>query len=248
MYIALYPDCIEKFPDVKDLESQLGKAFTYFKHYYPEKKIPKVFTYVSCLDYETPIKYADSVLIIGLDMYLGTNYKYYNEILQTKYNIPSYVQKRFRKEFIVPDCMRAMAVTMIDNSQTSEKFIDFVVYQGKILYFLDAMLPDTPDSLKICYSTSQMDWCLKNEAKVWSYIIDKKVLFTPSMNTIAKLCTDGPFTTVFSRNSAPRVGIWVGWQIVRSYMENNPKVTLKELFLDQDAQGIFSKSKYKPKK
>lgn len=248
LIIALFHDCKEMYPDVKDLELQLGKALTYYKHYFPDKKTPKVFTCVSGLYYEEPVRFADSVLIICLDMYLGSNYKYYNEILATKYNVPSYVQKRFKKDYILTDCMRAIAPTVVDNSEQSNRLIDYIIYQGKILYFLDATLPDTPDSIKTYYSTSQMAWCEKNETKVWSYIIDQKLLYTTSTNLIAKLCTDGPFTSVFSKQSPPRVGIWIGWQIVRSYMENNPKVTIKELFLNQDAQGILTKAKYKPKK
>lgn len=246
--IELNKETQEIYPDVKGLESQLSKAFAYFKHYFPGKKIPKVFTYVSGLDYEDPIKYGDSVFCIGLDMYLGSACKYYKEVLGTRYNIPGYVQKRYRRDFLMPDCMRAIAKTVVDNSRETDRFIDYIIYEGKKLYFMDAMLPDTPDSLKMYYSTSQMNWCIKNETKIWSYIIDQKLLYTTNTNIIAKLCADAPFTTVFSRQSPPQVGLWIGWQIIRAYMENNPKVTLQELFLDQDAQGILTKAKYKPKK
>ena len=204
---------------------------------------------MSGLYYEEPIRYADSLLIISLDMYLGSNYKYYNDVLAAApYNIPAYVQKRFRKDYIMTDCMRAIATTVIDNSQQSEKFIDYIIYEGKILYFLDAVLPDTPDSLKIYYTPAQMDWCQKNESNIWSFIIDKKLLYSTDPSMITKFCTDGPFTAVFSRQSPSRVGIWIGWQIVRAYMENNKKISIKELFTDQDAQGILTRSKYKPKK
>lgn len=243
--ILLYDDVLKLYPDVKDLETQLGKALTYFKYYYPEKKTPKVFTCVSGLYYEEPIRYADSLLIISLDMYMGSNYKYYHEMLM---DVPLYIQRRFSREFMLPDCMRAIAKTIVDNSKENKQFIDYIVYEGKILYFLDATLPDTPDSLKIYYTKSQMDWCLKNESNIWSYIIDNKLLYSSNASIIAKLCTDGPFTSVFSKQSPPRTGIWIGWQIVRAYMENNKKVTMQQLFENQDAQGILTKSKYKPKK
>jgi len=241
--IGLYDDCQKIFPDVKDMEMQFAKAFRYMKYYFPDKKIPEVYTYVSGLDYENPIKYADSVLIIALDMYLGSNYRQYKMIGQ-----PQYRQNRFRKEFIMTDCIREIAKTMIDNSRENKKFIDYIIYEGKVLYFLDAMLPETPDSLKIYYSSPQMEWCVKNESNVWSLIIDKKLIYSTEPSIIAKLCADGPFTAVFSKQSPSRVGIWIGWQIVRSYMENNRKVTLKELIANQESQDILSLSKYKPRK
>ena len=41
---------------------------------------------------------------------------------------------------------------------------------------------------------------------------------------------------------------WLGWQIVRKYMEENPKVTLAQLMAEKNAQKILTESKYKPKK
>ncbi len=243
--IALYEDCIKIFPDLKNLESQLGNAFGYYKHYFPEKKVPEVYSCVSGLYYQEPVKFVDNVFIIALDMYLGSNNKYYKEMLGS---VPLYIQKRFRKDYILPDCMKELAKTLVDNSKENKKFIDYIIYEGKILYFLDAVLPDTPDSLKIYYTPAQMDWCQKNESNIWSFIIDKKLLYSTDPSMITKFCTDGPFTAVFSRQSPSRVGIWIGWQIVRAYMENNKKISIKELFTDQDAQGILTRSKYKPKK
>ena len=137
---------------------------------------------------------------------------------------------------------------MIDNTMENKKFIDHIVYEGKILYFFDAMLPDTPDSIKIKYSPSQIEWCYKNESNVWSYIIENKILYSTDHKILTKMCSDGPFTSFFSKQSPARVGNWVGWQIVRSYMENNKKITLNELFTNQDGQDILMKSKYKPQK
>ncbi|NTW31481.1 MAG: hypothetical protein HGB12_02455 [Bacteroidetes bacterium] len=243
LIMSLYDDCRKIYPDVKDLETQLSHAFRYFKFYFPDKKIPEVFTYISGLDYNSPVKYADSVLIVALDMYFGSKYNKYKMLGQ-----PVYRQQYFRKDFILPDCMKEIALTMIDNTMESKKFIDHIVYEGKILYFLDAMLPDTPDSIKIKYSPSQMEWCNKNESNVWSYIIEKKILYTTDNNIIIKMCNDGPFTSLFSKQSPSRIGNWIGWQIVRSYMENNKKITVKELFINQDGQDILMKSKYKPQK
>jgi uncharacterized protein YjaZ len=40
--------------------------------------------------------------------------------------------------------------------------------------------------------------------------------------------------------------MWVGWQIVKSYMKSNKEVTLSDLMNEIDAQKILSKSKYRP--
>jgi hypothetical protein len=243
LLLNLYNDCLKFYPDVKNLELQFSKAFSYIKYNFPDKKIPEVFTYVSGMDYDNPIRYADSVLLVALDMYYGNNYSYYRKLGQ-----PFYRQNRFRKDYILPDCMKEIGKTMIDNSKGDKKFIDFIVYAGKLLYFLDATLPDTQDSLKIGYTSQQMAWCIKNEPNVWSFIIDRNLLYTTEPGAITKFCVDGPFTPFFSKQSPPRLGEWIGWQIVRGYMENNKNISMKALFTNQDAQEILLKSKYKPKK
>jgi hypothetical protein len=40
--------------------------------------------------------------------------------------------------------------------------------------------------------------------------------------------------------------MWVGWQIIKSYMKNNKDATLEKLMAEPDAQRILSKSKYRP--
>ena len=55
MLASVYNDCKYKFPDLTDIEAKLTKTFRYVKCYYPEKKLPDVFTYVSGFDYEYPV-------------------------------------------------------------------------------------------------------------------------------------------------------------------------------------------------
>ena len=66
---------------------------------------------------------------------------------------------------------------------------------------------------------------------------------------IPRFISPAPFSKFYLEidNESPgRVGAWIGWQIVRSYMKNN-EVSLPQL-LHTSAKEIFEKSKYKPKK
>jgi uncharacterized protein YjaZ len=76
------------------------------------------------------------------------------------------------------------------------------------------------------------------------------LLFDANPKNEQRFIHPAPFSKFYLEidNQTPgRVGQWLGWQIVRSYMESNDEVTLEQL-MAMDAKTIFDNSKYKPKK
>ena len=121
-----------------------------------------------------------------------------------------------------------------------------MIYQGKAIYFTKAMCPDLPDSIIMGYSSKQLKWCIKNESKMWGYLIEKKMLYNYERLTLQKYVGEAPFTNTFSNESPGRTGSWLGWRIVCSFMNKNPKVTLNELVRNNNAQTILTHSGYFP--
>jgi hypothetical protein len=142
--------------------------------------------------------------------------------------------------------MRAIAQSEFPFKDSVNNLLNQIVYEGKIQYFIDAMLPFAPDSLKFGYSKQQFEWADYNEQKMWAYLVEKQLLFSTDELTIRKLIADGPFTSLFANNSAPRAGAFLGWKIVRQYMDENPDITLQNLMLNNDYQGILNAAAYKP--
>ncbi|MNL31268.1 hypothetical protein D3C87_1530460 [compost metagenome] len=125
-----------------------------------------------------------------------------------------------------------------------------MIYNGKILYFMDQVLADeTPDSVKIGYTAKQLEWCKTFEGDIWGYYLQNNLLFETDYQKIQVFLSEGPFTPGLGEKneSAPKLGIWVGWQIVRKYMQENKQVTLQQLMAEKDAQKILQGAKYKPK-
>ncbi|MFH1321494.1 MAG: gliding motility lipoprotein GldB [Bacteroidota bacterium] len=246
-------ECINQYNDLENLSDDLSQAFKHYRYYFPEKPVPEIITFISGFNYS--IITADSILGIGLDMYLGQGYKFYSML-----QLPKYKTQNMNKEKIVTDCMRGWAMSEFEEGdplsagvqsppswQTEQKdLLSQMIYQGKILYFVDAMLPLVVDSLKIGYTSQQIKWCGNNESNIWTFFIDKKLLYSTDHTENIKYIGEGPFTQSFPDGSPARIGQWMGWQIIRAYMENNPDVSLKELMYNYNAQKILTKSKYKP--
>jgi hypothetical protein len=232
-----------KYPEVSNIETGLTEAFKHFRYYFPSFHIPLVYAYISGGDYEYPIQFSDSVLLIGLDNYLGKDFAPYKED-----GVSLYQLNRMNEDYIVPDCTRLLASSNFPVETGGSSLLDIMVEAGKRLYFQDAILPGTPERIKIGYTPEQYEWISKNEKQVWAAIIENRMLYSNDGRIIRVFTSDGPFTAEFSKASPPLLGNWIGWQIVKHYMERNPEISLEQLLKEKDSQKILAGSKYKPEK
>ena len=239
--LEAYADCQKAYPTTDFLNKELTELYKHFHYYFPDRKLPKPITMMSGFNYSVVL--LDSTLAIGLEMYLGGDNKFYQML-----TLPHYKTMFMNKENIAPDAARAWMITEFPYHMNKSDFLSEITYIGKIMYLTDALLPHVPDSLKIQYSQQQLDYCSQNEFNVWSYFAAQKLLFSTNQTEIMKFTNEGPFTSAFSKESPPRIGYWIGWQIVRQYMKNNPETSMEQLMEEVDAQKILNKSKYKPKK
>ncbi len=241
--IDLYFDTREVWPGMQDLENTLTEAFRYYRYHFPEDTIPKTYTYISGIDYQMPVVYADGHLAIALDTYLGSTYGLYGRL-----GIPAYQLRWMTPERVPADIMHQLAEKHLSSVMPGpETLLEHMVHQGKILYFLDCMLPHVEDTIKIKYTGKQQAWMERNAGLAWTYKIENDLLYDTDHGTITKFTGEAPFTSPFSRNSAPRTGAWLGWQMVRAFMKRHDDVSLQELIKETDARKILTMSRYRPR-
>jgi len=236
----IYKKTNEVFADTTYLYKELEPALQYFSYYFPNKTIPRFATFVGAVQYSVVI---DSNLIaIGIDKYLGQDFQMYKDM-----EISSFVRRNMYKEKIASDVMRAMAENEFPNPCSEQYLLAHMIQHGRYMYFVRCMLPHTPDSVMWGYTTRQLEFCSKSESEFWKYFVSTdNTLFSSDYMTIKRFIDDGPFTPVFTKESPGKIGQWIGFKIVESYMKQNPQTTLEELFSIESAQEIMRKSKYNP--
>jgi hypothetical protein len=237
----VYQKTIKVFPDLSGLEKKLRTEFSYIQYYFPKYRLPQVYSYVSDLYYEQPVMKKDSVLVIALDDYLGENFLPYRQL-----NIPLYHRRLMKRPYIPVDVAKAIYAVDFRVPFHPNTLLDHMMEAGKVLYFLDAVLPETADSLKIGFTESQWQWMSKHKKDVWSVMINNNMLFSGNYMVINKMMQPGPFTDGFSRQSPSAMGAWFGWQMVRRYMKRHPETTMQQLFKMKDSQTLLQQSGYKP--
>ncbi len=239
----IYSITERRYDNLAWLEKELSKALSKAHKAYNEIDITQFATFVSgYFDYSQRIiadRDSKSVLV-SIDQYALGDMEGYSY-----FGLPLFIVERSDSAFLASDIMAEIARQYIASpNEESTSLLDLMIAEGKVLYFLDIVMPDKADHLKIRYSEEQLQWAKKNESNIWTYFIQNNLLYEKDIARYHNLFDEAPKTNAF-KDSAPRTTEFIGWQIVRQYMQNN-KCTVKELFDNTDSQSILQASKYKP--
>ena len=228
----------QKFANIDSLQQSLNTAFSRLHYIYPDWPIPTIYLFVS--GFNSTVIYYDDMMGVGTDMYLGKDYPYYNHVVY------DYQKTTMEKEFVARDVMSTyISYHMAFNSKYN-RLLEHMIFRGKQLFLLSQLLPDTPAWQIIGYTPEQWAWCEEYEEAIWNRIMEKRDLFKTDSGVLTSYMNEGPFTLEVTQESPGRLGLWVGWQIVDSYMRNNKDITLNQLLNEGDAQKILEHSFYKP--
>ena len=233
-------DILKKYPTLKPLEKTFGESFKRYAECFNKVELPTIYTYMSYLDYDNRVIFLDSVLVIAIDLYLGATCKHYDAVA-----LPTYIRMRLDDRFIAVDGMKAVAHYELEKTpQPLQTLLDHLILNGKVAYFLEKMLPRTDAATRFGYTPEQMTWCKKSEKMMWSYLVGSRLLYEQDNFRYRAFISESPTVQVFP-GSPGRVGHFLGYQIVKKYMEHTGQ-TLPELLAETDVQNILKLSNYRP--
>ena len=229
------------FEDFSITESEIINFYQHLKYYNKALKTPRLITVLSDVDYRNKVVVTDSIVLIALDTYLGAEHEFYTSF----YN---YIKQNLNKGQIVSDLAKAYAERLIYQPKRAT-FLEEMIYFGKQLYLKDVLIPFKEDHEKIGYYPEQYEWAQDNEFYIWQYFVEKELLYETDRKLLTRFILPAPFSRFnleLDSESPGRLGQYIGWQIVKSYMKNN-KTPLQQL-LQMEATEIFNNAKFKPKK
>ncbi len=235
------------YPDLSEVEAELEEAFRYAKYYFPEKETPRIYTTISDFGY-FPFVYAEDSLRdgigISLEMFLGSDFPYMSYTgLNNAFS--DYLIRSYNKEHIA---RRTLEVWIDDlaGAPSGNRLLDLMIHNGKKLYILESLMPQASDTIIMDYPAVKMDWVTSNEKQIWYHFTTNDMLYETSMRKLQKHLGPSPGSPGMPPEAPGNTASWLGWQIVKAYMKNNPTVTLKELLANKDAQKILDDSGYRP--
>ena len=241
LYIDLYSE-VKKQGNQEEIWTKIEEGFRHLRYYYPQLSSSRLITYISGLDYQYPILLVDSSIFVSADMFLGSGQEYYA-------SFPQYIRYEFDQRFLPSKLFEEIGGHLMHWSLDDASLLNFMIAEGKKLYFAEACLYPEPDSLIIRYPSDKIEWCKQNEANMWTFFLEEDILFDTDPRNKDRFISPAPFSKFFKpidQDSPGRVGAWIGWQIVSSYMNAHPEVSVEELMNNSDHRRIFKESKYKP--
>jgi hypothetical protein len=244
-YLSISDSLKIKYQRLGWLEKELHQGFRYIKYYFPKYQLPQhVVAFIGPMD-GPGVAITNDALAIGLQAYAGSNFPIYlTGKGQDTY--PRYISRRFEPKYIDANCMSALAEDIFPDSSDNRPMIEQMIIKGRYWWLAGKLLPDAPDSILTGYSQAQLNWCAANESEIWGYFLQNTDLYTIDPDILKNYIGEGPKTLGMPDASPGNIGAWVGWQIVRKYMQGHSGFQPVDL-MRIPARTIFEESKYKPK-
>lgn len=236
---VLMRDAIAKYNNMELLEKKFTMAFKRLKSELPHIKIPAIYAQVSALNGSVVI--GDSLLGFSIDKYMGEDYPLYKRYYY------DYQRRSMSPERIIPDCFNYYLMSEypfpMDNRRT---LLDLMLHYGKIHYVVAKVMDCKTFEEELGYTKEETDWCKANKKSIWMYMVDNSHIFATDPMIIRKYTKPAPYTSFFGDGSPSVVGLWVGVQVIDSYMKNNKDVTIQELLSNTDYNQMLADANFNP--
>ena len=162
------------FGDMASQKRNLETVFKRYSAYFPNENVPEIVIFNSGYNYA--IYPMDSMIGIGIEWFIGENEDVVKRLAPEAF--PNFVKRRMRPEYLITSTMTGWLFVHHYVDLDGQDLLANMVHHGKVIYALDKILGDMPDSLKIGYPQQQLDWCEENEFNVWAELAVNDVLFS----------------------------------------------------------------------
>ena len=215
----------KKFSNLSGSKNKINEAFLYLNHHFPSAKVPSNIVFINSF-FASNVFCTENEIGVGLERYLGPETDVIKELPDQQ--IFQWIKDEMQAEFIERDVLTAWIMTHYV-SESKQNLADAIVYWGKILYLTEAAFPNEKERLVLRYSEKEYQWALENEYSFWKYLVDEKLLFSENERDLSNFLNDAPFTIGLPEKGPDRLGQFLGWRMIHSYMEQNPETSLQML-------------------
>ena len=226
-YIARVEDRINNIirPSLGEYKLSIDDGLRYLKYYFPKGKFPQKVFFMNSL-YASSVFCTENEIGVGLERYLGEKTDVIEELPTQEFF--QWMKEGMNRDFLVRDVMITWIFTHYFK-EVEGTLVEQMIHWGKVSYLLEACLPKLPKHLLLRYTQNDFDWAVKNEYQAWKYLVNQELVFSKNERDISNFLNEGPFTIGLPEKGPDRMGQYLGWKIVHSYMEQHENISIKQL-------------------
>lgn len=215
------PDIESRFLSLDSIEAVTGCIYSRMGDEFPDITPPEI--YSAAITYNQSIILADTVILLGLNHYLGCDYEGYNYL-------DSYRRATKTATRLPYDIAESIIATAYPFRPSNDATVlSRLLYEGALVKAVMLLVPDSDTATALGYDKSQLTWLAENEAPAWNALIERKMLYSTDMDVASRLTAAAPHTTLLHPQSPGRAGRYIGLRIIESYMKRHPESTLRQM-------------------
>ncbi len=209
------------FPTLEPLEHQLGAIVSNAEELGLKFKTD---TYVAVVwGNRRSIVFVDSVMLIALNHYLGTDYEGY-------VGWPEYMRVGKTPEQLPYDICEALVATNYPyQSAADASVLSRLVYEGLLIEAKQRLVDDASLAQSLGYTSEQLAYVKENEQSLWNRLVELRMIYDTSEFTVERLVSPAPATFILGNDVPPRVGRYIGYRIVESYLKKHDNIRLADM-------------------
>lgn len=200
------------------------QALNYLNYHFPDIDLPKQIVLMNNMF--SGVLLSDEQIFVGLERFL-------NHELDLIQSVPTDQLHNWQKEDMdIAYLARDMILPWIQVhlfDQKDEHLAYHIVQAGKVLTVLQAVFPKRSEPYILRYSEEDMEWANQNEQQFWDYLVKEQKLFENDMRDKANFLNEAPYTVGLPDKGPDRLGQFLGFQMVKSYLKQNKGLSLPEL-------------------
>lgn len=207
-------DIMTRFTMQDSIDNILNQVIINLRNTLPDTKARKVYGIVST--YNQSIILNDSILLLGLNHYLGSDYpgyEYFDRYLRLT-KTPDHLPYDFTEAIIKTDYPYQPTVERPD-------LLSRMLYEGAVLFIINAIMPQSHDEELLGYTEADFEWLKKNERELWDELVQRRLLYSTDPLTATRLIDPAPHSSILNNEAPGRAARYIGYRIIKSYMANN---------------------------
>jgi len=214
----------DQFKDLSRYRNEIYSGFQHLKFHLPKAKIPESVVFMNSFFASNAFS-TERQIGIGLERYLGKETDVILELPGDSFY--QWMKDGLDERYLSRDALCSWIMTHIVED-VSGNLAEQMIRWGKVIYLAEAAFPEKEKSILLRYSEEGMKWALDQEREIWNYLVREKLLFKIDERFKINMLNEAPFTVGLPEKGPDRLGQFIGWRMVRKYMEIK-RVSVEEL-------------------